>query len=40
MASTLFSKILCVKKTTKFERLKSTGFFQSSYVQEKLMNTW
>ena len=39
MAS-MFNKILCVKKTTKFERLKSTGFFQSSYVEDKLMSTW
>jgi len=38
--SGLFQKILCVKKTTKFERLKSTGFFQSSYVENKLMKTW
>ena len=39
MAS-MFNKILCVKKTTKFERLKSTGFFQSSYVEDKLISTW
>ena len=39
MAS-IFNKVLCVKKTTKFERLKSTGFFQSSYVENKLMKTW
>lgn len=39
MAS-IWKKVLCVKKTTKFERLKSTGFFQSSYVENKLMKTW
>jgi hypothetical protein len=36
----LFNKILCVKKTTKFERLKETGFFKSSYVEDKLLHTW
>ena len=39
MAS-IWKKVLCVKKTTKFERLKSTGFIQSSYVENKLMKTW
>jgi len=38
--TSLWNKVLCVKKTTKFERLRSTGFFQSSYVENKLMNTW
>ena len=36
----LFNNILCVKKTTKFERLQSTGFFKSSYVENKLLKTW
>ena len=38
--TSIFNKVLCVKKTTKFERLRSTGFFQSSYVENKLMKTW
>lgn len=36
----IFKKILCAKKTTKFERLKETGFFKNKYVEDKLMATW
>lgn len=36
----IFNKILCVKKTTKYERLKATGLMQSKYVEDVLMKTW
>ena len=36
----MFNRVLCVKKTTKFERLKATGLLQSSYVENVLMKTW
>ena len=35
-----FKTVLCVIKTTKFERLQQTGLFSSSYVENKLMKTW
>lgn len=38
--SGVFKKVLAVKKTTKFERLKGTGLFASGYVENKLMSTW
>lgn len=36
----MFRRVLCVKKTTKYERLKATGLMQSSYVEDVLMKTW
>lgn len=38
--SQIFKKVLCVKKTTKFERLQATGLFKSPYVENVLKKTW
>jgi len=35
-----FNRVLAVKKTTKFERIKATGLMQSKYVEDVLMKTW
>ena len=37
---TNLKSILCVIKTTKFERLQQTGLFSSSYVENTLLKTW
>jgi hypothetical protein len=36
----MFQRVLCVKKTTKLERLKATGLMQSKYVENVLLSTW
>ena len=36
----MFNKILCVKKTTKFERLNQSKLLAEKYVCEKLLKNW
>ena len=38
--TSLFNKILLVKKTTKFERMKSSGRAFSPYIENVLMKVW
>ena len=36
----IFPRVLCVKKTTKYERLKATGVVSSPYVEEVMLDLW
>lgn len=36
----IFPRVLCVKKTTKYERLKSSGVFASKYVEDVMLQVW
>ena len=36
----IFPRVLCVKKTTKYERLKATGVVTSKYVEDVMLNVW
>jgi hypothetical protein len=38
--TTKFKKILLVKKTTKFERMKQSGRIFSPYIENVLMKVW
>lgn len=38
--TSVFNKILLVKKTTKFERMKSSGRVFSPYIENVLMKVW
>lgn len=38
--STKFNKILLIKKTTKFERMKQSGKSFSPYIENVLMKVW
>ena len=41
MAShSMFKRILCVKKTTKFERMKMSNKKFSPYIENVLMKVW
>jgi len=40
MLSSKFNKILLVKKTTKYERMKQSGRTFSPYIENVLMKVW